>query len=330
MNYPNLSSILAEADAERQVIVLYPGRFQPMHGGHRQMVARLQKMFGKQSVFVSTSDDTSSTKSPFSFQEKVTIMTKLCGIPRSQIHQTQSPYAYPGALIKDPAKAVVLYAVSEKDMDEDPRFAFPASGLATKKDGSPKYLQRYPGSIDACESANKHGYIISLPVNEFVVNGKPITSATEVRALLTQPSEKKAADAFTQLYSKFDDKLFSWMRATIATSMGIALESLVEASEEERMYRTHVMRQLLKRRIGLEQDASDVLGLNVVAEPYGDVMDPHKFRNKSRVQIAFYYNDPTRSRGVDPEVSFELQRALDLRFSFGVAQAVAINVDNIP
>ena len=39
------------------VIVTYPGRFQPFHQGHAGVFAELQRLFGKNNVYILTSND---------------------------------------------------------------------------------------------------------------------------------------------------------------------------------------------------------------------------------------------------------------------------------
>ena len=53
-----------------QMIVIYGGRFQPFHRGHYAAYENLCSKFGKANVYIGTSNDTSSDKSPFTFKEK--------------------------------------------------------------------------------------------------------------------------------------------------------------------------------------------------------------------------------------------------------------------
>ena len=51
-------------EAGPQLVVLYPGRFQPFHLGHREVFQSLQGKFGRDSVFIATSNKTEPPKSP--------------------------------------------------------------------------------------------------------------------------------------------------------------------------------------------------------------------------------------------------------------------------
>ena len=75
-----------------QTIVVYGGRFQPFHKGHYAAYARLVSDFGKGNVYIGTSNDMSSDKSPFSFKEKKEIATKMFGVPASMFVKVNNPY----------------------------------------------------------------------------------------------------------------------------------------------------------------------------------------------------------------------------------------------
>ena len=64
----------------KQIIAVYPGRFQPFGRHHAEAFRWLQKQFGAKNAFVATSDKTEKPKSPFSFADKKLIIaiTFLC------------------------------------------------------------------------------------------------------------------------------------------------------------------------------------------------------------------------------------------------------------
>ena len=88
-----VESILLEAESINKVIVVYSGRFQPFHKGHYATYDNLVKKFGKDNVYIGTSNVTDSKKSPFNFNEKVKIMNTMFGIPTNKIVQVKNPYA---------------------------------------------------------------------------------------------------------------------------------------------------------------------------------------------------------------------------------------------
>ena len=88
-----VETILGEAAKIDKVVVVYSGRFQPFHRGHYATYEHLVKKFGKDNVYVATSNVTDSKKSPFGFKEKKAIMQKMFGIPSNKIVQIKNPYA---------------------------------------------------------------------------------------------------------------------------------------------------------------------------------------------------------------------------------------------
>ena len=196
-----------------QIVVVYPGRFQPLHRGHKAVYDELVKEFGP-NVYIATSNKTDPDKSPFDFEDKLR-MARAAGIPADKIQLVKNPYD--AAEIKErfvPGNTVLLFAVGEKDMETDPRFKFDEKGQAYKKDGSLAYLQKWPGMHKA-STMDKHAYIIAAPTKEFAVLGKPATSATEIRKAYRSADPSKRDQIITDLYGKpkvdirsmFDDKL---------------------------------------------------------------------------------------------------------------------------
>lgn len=206
------------------VVGFFPGRFQPMHKGHKQVYEELRSMCGD-NTYILTSDDTSSFKSPLSFEDKRIVMTKMCGIPNDKIIKVTSPYSVPTDLSFDEYRTVAIFAVSSKDMSSEPRFQFPAEGKALRMDGAPKYIQKYPGSLDACEPMATHAYVMEVDVREFEVLGKIVTSASELRSMLCK-EEAEAREAFEDMYDSFDQEVFDLLRDRI-TSRALTIESRV-------------------------------------------------------------------------------------------------------
>jgi nicotinamide mononucleotide adenylyltransferase/soluble cytochrome b562 len=70
---------------DKPVIAIYSGRFQPFHINHYKAYQEMVKEFGKDNVFIVTSDKTEPGTSPFDFKQKSQIMTRVFGIPQRQI-----------------------------------------------------------------------------------------------------------------------------------------------------------------------------------------------------------------------------------------------------
>jgi len=196
-------------------IGIYSGRFQPPHKGHASVFDYVSK--NNAYSFIATSDKTDPVKSPFSFKEKQRIMTKMLGIPEAAIVQVKNPYiAFEITNKFDLDKHYVVFYVSQKDMDENPRFSFPESGPALKKNGEPAYLQKWDGNP---KPASQHGYIAVAPTASFDVLGKPMQSATEIRELFRTGSEDDKKQAFVDLYGKFDEEIYNLFIQKLGTNV---------------------------------------------------------------------------------------------------------------
>ena len=189
--------------AEPTLLVIYPGRFQPFHKGHYAVYEYLTGKFGRNNVYIATSNKVESPKSPFTFSEKSYFM-QLTGVPADRIIQATQPYQITSVLssgqihVADPANTVAIFAVSEKDMAEDPRFK-----SFTKKDGTPAFFQKMPDNIRDTVSMTQHAYIMTVPTFNFAVMGQPMQSGTELRALYVNSDSSQRQAIVKDLFGRY-------------------------------------------------------------------------------------------------------------------------------
>ena len=168
-----------------QSIIIYGGRFQPFHKGHYAAYQNLVAEFGKANVYIGTSNDTSSDKSPFSFKEKKEIATKMFGIPASRFVKVNNPYRPVEILSKYDGKITqYIAAVGEKD----------ASRL---KSG---YFKPYRGK--AGYGYDEVGYYYPVPAEANPISG------TDVRKKLGSSNKEVAKKFFLKAYPSFDKDIF--------------------------------------------------------------------------------------------------------------------------
>jgi len=180
-----VETILDEATEMDKVVVVYSGRFQPFHKGHYATYDNLVKKFGKDSVYIGTSDVTDNKKSPFGFKEKKAIMMKMFGIPSNKIVQIKNPYAPQEILNKyDSDTTGFITVVGEKD----------SSRL------SGKYFTPYKGKVE--EPYLDKGYVYASPAQPNAISG------TDVRYWLSAGNEEERKKNFTKAYPKFDSQIF--------------------------------------------------------------------------------------------------------------------------
>jgi hypothetical protein len=194
---------------EPATLVIYPGRFQPFHKGHRAVYEYLVKKFGRDQVFIATSNKVDPPRSPFNFSQKAQFI-QLTGVPMDRVVETRDPYKVPELTQNYPSSTRLIFAVSEKDMSEDPRFS-----KWTKKDGSPSYFQPLPNDASQMAGMNQHGYIMTVPTFNFTVLGKPMRSATDFRADFARADEVTQKNMIQDLFGAYDDDVYAIMRQHI-------------------------------------------------------------------------------------------------------------------
>ena len=145
----NLFENYVKEDNGPEVVVVYPGRFQPFHLGHKEVFNSLQNKFGRDNVYIATSNKTDGAKSPFNFSDK-TIFMNAAGIPSDRIIEISNPYALPQQF--NPENTIFVAVVGSPDKNR-------LNPDSTKKDGSASYFKMFD-SFEKAVTADQHGYVI--------------------------------------------------------------------------------------------------------------------------------------------------------------------------
>lgn len=189
-------------EAGPQLVVLYSGRFQPFHLGHGEVFQELQSRFGRDNVYIGTSNKTELPKSPFNFSEKVQFM-HAAGIPSDRIIQVVSPYKLPEQF--DPANTIFVVAVGAPDRDR-------LRPDSVKKDGNPGYFKTFQG-LDTAQTADQHGYVIIADERQKVIalGGNPVdvSHGTPARAAwnAARNDPRLRSEYLLQMYGRDDAEL---------------------------------------------------------------------------------------------------------------------------
>ena len=192
-------------DLAPRIIAVYAGRFHPFHHGHAEVFRELAGKFGIANTYITTSGKVDPNKSPFSFDEKK-IMMQAAGVPAGNVVEEIVPYApvnLPQKLTADPNRDIMVFGVGQKDMAEDPRFAF-----TPLKDGTASFFQKYTGKNMMPFNNKKnddgtragHGYVIPVADVEFSIAGKKINSASQIRELYKSADVEQRLQILNELY----------------------------------------------------------------------------------------------------------------------------------
>ena len=224
------------------IIVVYPGRFHPFHLGHKASYDWLTRKFGD-GVYIATSNVQNATDSPFSYADKVKMMTRL-GIPASHVVQTRNPYQVreitDNLSPEEKATTALVFAVSAKDAE---RFSF-----APKKNGEPSYLQPLPENLKQLKPMSKQGYVVITPTVNFRVKGVDANSASQIRKLYADGNAADRANIITDLYGSPDaeiQEIFDQRLATTAEEFVTYGAPIVYSGDQE----ASIMRESRSQRI---------------------------------------------------------------------------------
>ena len=223
-----VESILGEAGSVDNIVVVYAGRFQPFHKGHYSTYSHLLKKFGKDNVYIGTSNKTDNNKSPFNFKEKAMIMNTMFGIPKNRIVQIKNPYV-PTEILKkfDKDTTAFVTVVGKKD--------------AGRLGG--KFFTPYKDNLDF-EGYEDRGYVYIAPSQSNPISG------TEVRDNLKSGSiEDKKKFFSNRAYPKFNKKIFDFITNTLNEEFTISKE---------------VVEQWLVQNVDLIKEATATLGKTAV------------------------------------------------------------------
>jgi hypothetical protein len=264
-----------------KTLVIYPGRFQPGHLGHKSSYDYLVDKFGEENVYVATSDVTAPVTNPFNFDDKVQVLTKL-GIPASHIVKVRNPYQAQEIVkdVADPDDTILIFAVSEKDMDGDAaRFKF-----GIKKNGEASYMQPYPEGGKKLKSMVKHAYVMITPTVDFKVMGKDADSASTIRDLYANGNDNDRVQIIADLYGTPDPEL----KAVFDQRLGVNKPQDAVIYGQEKVFAgdnpVNVMRerreQLIKKITEMQEQLASFRRLKLTEQTIVDYIDEKKTRKK--------------------------------------------------
>ena len=163
-------NIIKEDSNIKNIVAIYPGRFQPMGAHHAKTYKWLTSNF--KDVYVATSGDVQIPKSPFSFSEKKKIINSY-GI--SKVVQVKSPYKAEEILKNyDPKTTAAVFVFGEKD-----------AGRLT----GGKFFSEWKGKAEI--GYRDGAYILTAPHVSMNVPGYGEMSGTTIRAILGNKSFDK-------------------------------------------------------------------------------------------------------------------------------------------
>jgi nicotinamide mononucleotide adenylyltransferase len=175
-----------------RTVAVYPGRFHVFHRGHQAVYDHLVNQYGQENVYIATSAKQNDTDSPFSYEDKVAMMTKM-GVPASRIVRVTNTYKKDETakdLGLDPTTDHLIYALGAKDAE---RFKYTPE--------SPLQLLSQTKKI---KPVSKHAYVEVVPTATFNVLGKAVQSASDIRKMYLDGNENDRQQIIADLYGVAD------------------------------------------------------------------------------------------------------------------------------
>lgn len=186
--------------------ISYGGKFQPFHNLHYKVYKHLVDKFGKDDVFITTTDVDPSKfgeKHFLTFNEKKNIMTKMFNIPENKIVKVKNNYAPNELNAMFPENTAFVTVLGEKD--------------AKRLTKGGKYYTYYDEDIEL-KGYREKGYVYVAPSM-----GK--LSATEIREYFKSDASKDDKKKFfKKIYGKFDAEIFNLFMQRLALNESLIVE----------------------------------------------------------------------------------------------------------
>ena len=184
--------LVMESIKTQKYIVVYGGRFQPFHKGHEEIYDSLVSKFGKNNVYITTSNKVEEPKSPFNFEEKKEIITTMFpSIPKDHIIQVKNNYNPVEILDGKPEDVVVIFVIGDKDAE---------------RLSNGKYMKKFTdGEMNGWKD---NGYVYPAPKNT-----KVLLSGTQVRDMISKTKDMK--ETMTKLYGTYNKKIANLLKNKI-------------------------------------------------------------------------------------------------------------------
>ena len=183
---------------DKDVLVLYPGKFQPMAIYHREEYDRICRKFDKDNVIVVTDETMDSIEKPLSYDEKYSIMKRH---NVKHIMKSNMPFHATEILEQfDSSNTIVIYAVDKDDVSKLKDY---------------KRLMRWNGTSKLPYKDIQNPYVYYIITNHVRYD---IPSFGEMNPKSIRKALEDRSAKLTELKSRFIS-IFGWLDADIFNSV---------------------------------------------------------------------------------------------------------------
>jgi len=185
---------------KNNLVVIFPGRFQPFHPGHKKLYDYAKEQFPAADFRIATSNISGDEKHPFNFEEKKKII-QAYGIHESEIKQVKVPYK-PIEILKEYkpefTKAILIGGKkNENDSEGKPRFNFTETS----------YFQPFKKleDLQPYDPEHKgHAYIYEPLTLTFKLGEQVIQDAGQLRKMFKEADEQTRKNYIRELLGEYN------------------------------------------------------------------------------------------------------------------------------
>ena len=212
-----LRELLQEQEDNKMFAVVYAGRFQPFHRCHAAVYSHLCKLFGKNKVWIATSnkvnmDPSKGDVSPLTFDERKEVMIRMFGIDPEHVVQCKNPAFSPIevlSLYKGPTVCVIAVGKKDEDRYKESKFFEPYP----MEHGEPMDFKKVRKQLEDTSQAPKMYYLV-------MKDQAGSMSGTKARELIskldteTTLAERKAT--FKKVFGNYDEMIYELLVGKIS------------------------------------------------------------------------------------------------------------------
>jgi hypothetical protein len=197
---------------DKDIVVLYPGKFQPMAIYHREEYDRICRKFDKDNVIIVTNDITDPIEKPLTYDEKFAIMRRH---NVKHIMQSNTPFHATNVIEQfDGDATVVIYALDKDDVSKLKDY---------------KKLMRWNGTSQLPYKDIQNPYVYYMVVNHvrYDIPSFGEMGSKSIFAALADRSAKLAElkSRFISIFGWFDVEIFNMVVSKFNTKRGKMKES---------------------------------------------------------------------------------------------------------
>ena len=212
-----LRELLKEQDDSKMLAVVYGGRFQPFHRGHAAVYEHLCKLFGKNRVWIASSnkvnmDPANGDVSPLTFDERKEVMVRMFGIDPEHIVQCKNPAFSPAevlAMYKGPTVCVMAVGKKDEERYKESKFFAPYP----VEHGVPQSFKKVRQGLEDTSEAPKMYYLV-------MKDEAGSMSGTKARQIISKlDADSSLADrkaSFKQVFGKYDELVYELLVGKIS------------------------------------------------------------------------------------------------------------------